>query len=205
MKTLNKLSSSQRKLLSKGVIEVSGKAMNRSALGVVDAIFTLFPAITFAELKQLLPDTINPSAPKNYKSLFKPYTERLYGVVQPGSIRQECAEKGLDINASHFTNEGETFRTADGIEVLVSKSWESSDTSTGENDLQNLINHVAQYGIRVVKVEKKEAFNKGEYHLEVINPELLQDIQKPKNKKLWLIALLAILFLLSIGLFIAFK
>jgi hypothetical protein len=111
MKTLNKLSSSQRKLLAKGIIEVSGKAMNRTALGVVDATFTLFPAITFAELKQLLPDSINPSAPKNYKSLFKPYTERLYGVVQPGSIRQECAEKGLDINASHFTNEGETFRT----------------------------------------------------------------------------------------------
>ena len=142
LKTLEKLSETQKIELKKGVIEITGKAMNRTALGVVDAVFTIFPNITFAELKELLPDKINTSAPKNYKSLFKPYSERLYGVIQPGSIRNECAEQGIDLNASHFIAENETFKTSDGIEVLVSKSWESSDTETGENDLQNLIDHV---------------------------------------------------------------
>jgi outer membrane protein OmpA-like peptidoglycan-associated protein len=195
IKTLEKLTEAQRKELKKGVVEVTGKAMNRTALGVVDALFTLYPNITFSELKEILPDTINPSAPKNYKSLFKPYTDRLYGVVQPGSIRKECEDQGLDLNASHFVKEGETFRTSDGVEVLVSKTWESADTETGENDLQNLIDHVAQYGIRVIKVEKKEAFNKGEYHLEIINPTLLQTIKNPPKKKFpwWIIILLLLL------------
>jgi len=183
LKTLEKLSETQKIELKKGVIEITGKAMNRTALGVVDAVFTIFPNITFAELKELLPDKINTSAPKNYKSLFKPYSERLYGVIQPGSIRNECAEQGIDLNASHFIAENETFKTSDGIEVLVSKSWESSDTETGENDLQNLIDHVEQYGIRVTKVEKKVAFNKGGHHLEVINQALLNSIQNPLVEK----------------------
>ena len=44
------------------------------------------------------------------------------------------------------------FTTADGIKVLVSKSWESKDTENQSHDLQNLINHVEQYGVRVLKV-----------------------------------------------------
>ncbi len=203
MITFKKLTAAQKKELKKGVIEVTGKAMNRTALGVVDAIFTLYPNITFPELKEMLPDTINPSAPKNYKSLFKPYTNRLYGVFQPGSIRKECEEQGLDLNASHFIKEDEIFRTADGIEVLVSKTWESSDTETGENNLQNLIDHVAQYGIRVTKVERKEAFNKGEYNFEVINPVLLNTIQNPLKKKFpWWIIILILLLLAGILFFV---
>ncbi len=179
MKTFEKLTDAQRKELKKGVIEVTGKAMNRTALGVVDAIFTLYPNITFSELKEMLPDTINPSAPKNFKSLFRPHSDRMYGVVQPGSIRKECEEHGLEINSSHFIKEDETFKTSDGVEVLVSKVWETADTQTKENDLQNLINHVEQYGIRVTKVEKNIAFNKGGYSLDVINPALLQVVQNP--------------------------
>ena len=182
LKNLELLSETQKNDLKKGIIEVNGKAMNRTALGVVDAIFTLYPNISFSELKELLPDSINPAAPKNYKSLFKPYSDILYGVVQPGTIRQECEAQGLDINASHFTQANEIFKTSDGIEVLVSKSWESADTETGEHDLQNLINHVEKYGIKVTKLEKKTAFNKGEYHLEILNKELLSFIQNPPKK-----------------------
>ena len=94
----------------------------------------------------MLPDRINPSASKNYKSLFAQYNpNRKYGVVQPGSVKNETIENGLDINASHFTENEETFITSDGIEVLVNKSWETSNTLTGENDLQNLIDHLKQY------------------------------------------------------------
>jgi hypothetical protein len=188
IQTFERLSAEQKKALKKGVIQVTGKSMNRTALGVVAAIFELKPSITFEELKQMLPDKINPSAPKNYKSLFAPYSNRAYGVVQPGSIRQECEAQSLDVSASHFIEPNETFQTSDGVEVLVSRSWESADTLTKEHDLQNLINHVAQYGIKVVQVEKAQDFNKGDYHLEVINPELLTILQKPQSSVLkWII------------------
>ncbi len=196
MKVLDSLTEKEKSELKTGVIEVTGKAMNRTALGVVDALMQLYPKATFDELKQMLPDTINTAAPKNYKSLFKPYSERLYGVIQPGSIKTECQDQGLDVSASHFIKPEETFKTFDGVEVLVSKSWESADTSTGENDLQNLINHVSQYGVKVTKVEKKEAFNKGEYNLEIINPILYKQLTNPEEKKKfpwWILILIALL------------
>lgn len=207
MKVLNSLTEKEKSELKTGVIEVTGKAMNRTALGVVHAMIQLYPKATFEELKKMLPDTINVAAPKNYKSLFKPYTERLYGVIQPGSIRTECQDQGIDINASHFTKPEETFKTSDGVEVLVSKSWESTDTSTSENDLQNLINHVSQYGVVVTKVEKKEAFNKGEYNLEIINPILFKRLTNPEEKKKfpWWILILALLLLGILAYFLLSK
>ena len=205
MKVLDRLSEKEKSELKSGVIEVTGKAMNRTALGVVDALIQLYPKATFEDLKKMLPDTINESAPKNYKSLFKPHTKKSYGVIQPGSIKKECQELGLDINASHFTEPDEIFRSSDGLEVMVSKSWESSDTVTGENDLQNLINHVSQYGVNVTKVEKKEAFNKGGYNLEIINPALHKRLTNPEEKKkfpwwiifLILLAMVLLVFLLN--------
>ncbi len=205
IKVIEKLSTEDKKNLKKGVIEVTGKAMNRTALGVVDALLTLYPTATFDELKAMLPDSINPSAPKNYKSLFKPYTSRNYGVIQPGTIRQECIEQELDINASHFIEKDETFKSADGVEILVSKSWESKDTETGENDIQNLINHVSQYGVRVVQVEKKEAFNKGNYNLEVINPKLKEAIDKAATSKKFPWWILVILVVVIIGIVFLIK
>lgn len=206
---LSKLTKTEKKELEKGVIEVYGKHMNRTALGVVDAVLQLYPSVTFPELKEILPDKINPAAPKNYKSLFKPYTERLYGVVQSGVIRKECENEGLDINASHFTEKGETFRTADGIEVLVSKSWESKDTATSEHDLQNLIDHVAQYGIRVVSFEAKdEDFTKGGYFLKINNPTLFKKIsskQQSVSKIVWLLLSLGIAISVAAVLFFIFK
>jgi hypothetical protein len=205
MKSLSPLNSDQKAALKQGVIAVSGKAMNRTALGVVDALFRIFPDLSFAELKEMLPDSINPSAPKNYKSLFKPYSERLYGVVQPGSIREECAAQGLDVAASHFVGSGETFRSSDGIEVLVSKSWESSDTATAEHDLENLIKHVEQYGIKVIRTEKKEGFNKGDYHIEILNPGLLHAIQNPAASKFWIYVVAALAVLAAAMLFFVLR
>lgn len=199
--TFEKLSDSQKLSLKKGVIEVSGKHMNRTALGVVDAMLQLYPKATFEELKQMLPDELNPAAPKNYRSLFKPYTDRLYGVIQPGSIRKECEDQELDIHASHFTDETEIFRSADGIEILVSKSWESKDTESGEHDLENLIKHVEKYGVRVVEYNKDKPFTKGGYSLSVVNPTLLDEIQNPKKNSFpyWIIIL--IIALASIGVY----
>lgn len=197
IKVFTKLTDSQKKELKSGVIEVSGKAMNRTALGVVDAIFTLYPKISFNELKEMLPDKINPSAPKNFKSIFKPFTNKNYGVFQPLSIKTEIEKNGYDINSTHFTKEEEMFTTSDGTKIIVSKLWESNDTETGENDLQNLINHVSNYGIRVVQVEKKENFNKGEYNLKIINKTLFDELQTVKKKLnyLWLLILVIIIII----------
>lgn len=197
IKVFTKLTDSQKKELKSGVIEVSGKAMNRTALGVVDAIFTLYPKISFNELKEMLPDKINPSAPKNFKSIFKPFTNKNYGVFQPLSIKTEIEKNGYDINSTHFTKEEEMFTTSDGTKIIVSNLWESNDTETGENDLQNLINHVSNYGIRVVQVEKKENFNKGEYNLKIINKTLFDELQTVKKKwnYLWLLILVIIIII----------
>lgn len=51
MQVLEKLNSKQCFELAQVVIEVEGKAMNRTALGVVAAIFKLYPNVTFGELK----------------------------------------------------------------------------------------------------------------------------------------------------------
>lgn len=200
MKIFDKLNSEERKSLSKGVIQVSGRAMNRTALGIVDAMFQLYPHATFVEMKEMLPDSINESAPKNYKSLFKPYTEKPYGVIQRFDIKQEAEKENLNIGASHFTEENEMFTTADGVKVLVSKSWESKDTENKSHDLQNLINHVEQYGVRVVDYDKNKAFQKGKYSIEIINPSLhkkLIEVEKKSNKWLWIVLLLIILGLLA--------
>jgi len=196
MNLFDKLTEEQKQSLKNGVIQISGRYMNRTALGIVDAMVQLYPKATFEELKQMLPDTINPSAPVNFKSLFKPHTERDYGVIQPGSIREECAAQGLDVKNSHFVEPEEVFRSADGVEILVTKAWESKDSETGQHDLQNLINHVAPYGVRVVEYEKGMVFNKGGYSLDVINPAFLAELHNPKKKKSfpwWILFLLLVL------------
>lgn len=194
LKLIEKLSEKDKKSLEKGVIEVQGKAMNRTALGIVDAMVQLYPNASFEELKSMMPDSINPSAPVNYKSLFKPYSDRPYGVIQPGSIRKECSDNYLDINASHFIKTEETFKSKDGIEILVSKSWESKDTETGEKDLQNLIDHVAKFGVRVTEYSDSKAFGKGGYKLEIVNPALKEKLANPPSKKWiwWLLLALSI-------------
>ena len=193
--------------VQKGIILVVGKHMNRTALGIVDALITLYPQVSFEELKEMLPDTINPSAPKNYKSLFAPYNpNRKYGVVQPGSIKNEAIENGLDINASHFTEKEETFMTRDGVEVLVSKSWESSDTLTGENDLQNLINHVKQYGVIVNTTEPAtEPLKTVSYKLYILNKNLFDEINNFKKHNYLAIGVVMAIIISIITFYLASK
>ena len=193
LNTLAKLTKKQKEELLKGVIEIEAKAMNSAALGVVDAMLKLYPNVTFAELKQMLPDEINPGYDKfgnpndqgkKYDSLFKPTGERLYGVIQPGSIREESEKRNLVISKSHFVGEGQTFKTADGVEVLVSYKWESKDAITGVSDIESLIKHVEQYGVRVVSYESTKPFKRGEYALTVINPTLMSVLHNPPKRKM---------------------
>lgn len=176
IQVLKKLSEKEKQELKKGVIEVEGKAMNRTALGVVAAVFKLFPNITYKELKEeILPDKINWSAPRTFKHGYIPYTDLPYGVVQKKELVEKLhKEYG---NETHFMEPENIFKTSDGVEVCVSKLWESTDTITGETDIQNLINHVSQFGIRVVSFQSTKPFKRGSYQLEIINPVILQKIQ----------------------------
>jgi hypothetical protein len=204
IKILKRLSITQKKQLEEGVICVSAKAMNRTALGIVDAVIQLYPNCSIEELKEILPDDSNPAAPKNYKSLFKPYTDRKYGVIQPDSIIKECEAQGLDVAASHFTGEGESFILKDGMKVLVSRSWESKDTETGEHDLQNLINHVKKYGVIVLENDESKNIGEKGYKTKIINQEIFEIISNPKEKNIyiWIIAIALILFAFAIYFFL---
>ena len=211
VKVFSKLSQADQQKLKKGVIEVEGKAMNRTALGIVTAVFKLYPNITYNELKEMLPDKINPSAPKTFKHGYIPYTNLPYGVVQKKALVSKlCNEnKSADgnINQTHFTEPNEMFRTSDGVTVCVSKIWESKDTTTGESDIQNLIDHVSQYGIKVISFESKKPFQKGGFALNVIDPALLEQIQKPASnlQKLLIIGAISLILLAVLAYFLLSK
>lgn len=200
----------QKKKFEQGVILVSGKAMNRTALGIVDAFLTLYPNATFAELKAAMPDSINPSGPVQVRHLFKPYTEQDMGVVHDfEKMKSEFKKAGIEENFSgvFFTEPDEIFTTADGVKVGVIKMWESEDKETGENDLQRLINAVKEYGIVVNKFEARQPFKKGKYALEILQPDiaaLIKNHTAPatnKSKLPYIIAGAVVLILLAVFLY----
>lgn len=222
IQVLNKLTEAEKAELKAGVIQVSAKAKNRTALGIVASVFQLFPKVTFQELKEILPDEINPESTKMFRNLFNPYYPgRLCGVVQPSTVlgdleafNAEIAKNGYYFNAEgkridtndpfggvHFSKPEERFVTSDGIEVLVASHW--SDAA-----LQRLVDHVAAYGIRVVEFQPKEGSKRGEYYLEVLNPALLSALhgtdtpQQERKSNFWPIIGLAILLLAAIGLYL---
>jgi outer membrane protein OmpA-like peptidoglycan-associated protein len=203
IRVLQRLSPSDRRKLEAGVVEVTGEAKNRTILGIVAGVMKLYPNITFAELKEMLPDHLNPKSTNRTTNFFDPYTTRPYGVVQPGSIREEIAkanrlkrkETGAEEHYKmvHFTGEGETFRTGDGVEVLVANGIEDAD-------LQRLIKHVAQYGVRVVEFTPyRGGGKKGYYNLKVLDPVLFDKLQKgyPGRRK-WLMPVLLIVLLICL-------
>lgn len=197
------LSSSEKGELKKGIIEVSGKAMNRTALGVVDAMVTIFPDASAQELMDMLPASINPAAPVNFKHPFKPHTKEDYGVIRDDSGIKKIEEAGYDPGSLFFMEKAETFKSADGKKIYVSKLWESADTTTKEHDLENLINHVKQFGINVTEVKRSGVFEKGTYTVKELNPALVTKIKNPQKKSKF--GILAALALLIVGAIIFFS
>jgi len=173
---LPKLSAEEQSKFDNGVIQVNGKAMNRTALGIIDAFFQLHPGVTFAELKESFPDSLNPSAPKQApKSIFKPYTDRNFGVVQSlEEMKNEFAKANLSYDGLFFLEEKEMFKTSDGVTVIVNKLWETKDqySSTDESDLEILANQAKKFGIVVNKFETKKSFTRGTYSLDIIQKDL---------------------------------
>ena len=112
------------------------------------------------------------------------------------------------MNASHFTANSEVFMSSDGIEVLVSKSWESADSETGTRDLTLLIEHVRKYGVVIANYQEKKPFGKGGYDLNIKNHELLKLIHsksKKSKKSILILSMILLILLISLGLFLISK
>lgn len=167
------LSKEEKTQFKNGIIQVNGKAMNRSALGIIAAYFKLYPKTTFIELKEAFPDSLNPSGPHAPRTIFKPYTDRDFGVVHSlEEIKKEFGEADLPYEGAFFTKEDEMFKTSDGIIVIVNRLWQSQDGETGQNDLEVLAKRAIEYGIVLNKFEARTPFARGTYSLDILAPTL---------------------------------
>jgi outer membrane protein OmpA-like peptidoglycan-associated protein len=167
------LSNEEKNKLKNGVIQVNGQAMNRTALGIIDAFLKLYPESTYSELKKAFPDHLNPSGPRAPKTIFKPFTEKDFGVVHSlDEMKSAFNTAGLPYDGVFFTENDEVFKTSDGISVVVIKLWESNDLETGKRDLDQLIKQAENYGIVVNKFEARTPFKRGTYSLDILQPEL---------------------------------
>ncbi len=196
---LPKLNEEEKKQFAQGIVKVNGSAMNRTALGIIAAFFQLYPKVTFSELKEAFPDSLNPSGPNAPKSIFKPFTNRDFGVVHSlEEIKKQFAEAGLPYEGLFFLEKEEMFTTADGVVVIVNKLWQSNDIETGQSDLQVLANRAIKFGITVEKFEFTKAFVKGSYSIEIIQPELYKKITEVKQHSFpsWLWIIIALIILL---------
>lgn len=174
---LPNLTPEERKQFEDGVAQVNGQAMNRTALGIIAAFLKLYPQTTFKELKEAFPDSLNPSGPKAPKTIFKPYSDRNFGVVHSeAEIKSEFEKAGLPYSGVFFLEDDEKFVTADGVTVIVNRLWESKDTETGASDIQQLANQAVKYGIVVNKFEPRIPFGRGSYSIDVLNPTLFEKI-----------------------------
>jgi hypothetical protein len=172
------LTPEEQNQFNNGVVQVNAKAMNRTALGIIDAYLLLNPNTTFAELKQAFPDSLNPTAPKQApKSIFKPYTDKDFGVVHSLQVIQnEFAKAELPYDGLFFLEESEKFTTFDGVTVVVNRLWESRDAETNMSDVELLASQAIKYGIVVNKFPPKNDINRERYSIDILNSLLFDKI-----------------------------
>lgn len=201
--SLPKFSNQIQQEVAQGVLLVTSKHMNRSALGIVHAVTLIYKEANFNELKTILPDSINPFSTNRTKNLFRPFdNSRPYGVIQPGSIVAEAKSKG--VNMVHFTESNEIFKSADGVDVYVSNIWESEDGESGLKDIHELEKAVASWGVQLNKPIPSDAICicSGEYTIHILNKPLYDKLQtlasKQRRAKIIWIAILMVT-VLSIG------
>lgn len=133
-------------------IKVYGKAMNRTALGIVNAYIKLYPKTTYSQLKNAFPDDLYPEVEGGFFKTIKPL-----GVFQSKEIVDSLPDKGLQ--QPFFMNDDEIITLSDGVKICVTKSW-------GKNALNRLAEKAKEYGIVIAESTEGVAFQKGEYWLE---------------------------------------
>jgi len=173
-------------------IRVYAKAMNRTALGIVNAYFKLNPNTTYSQLKVKFPDSLYDEVEGGFFNTIRPV-----GVFQSKKIVDELPQKNLQ--QCHFMKEDEILKTSDGVEICVTSSW-------GKDALDRLTNHVKQYGIVVAESLEGESFKKGEYRLEMIERVLpIAHVPVKKNYTMIYIGIILILIISAYFLFFAKK
>lgn len=133
-------------------IKVYGKAMNRTALGIVNAYLKLYPNTTVQDLKKAFPDELYTEVEGGFFKTIKPL-----GVFQTKEIVDSLPAQGLQ--QPFFMNDDEIITLADGKRICVTKSW-------GKNALNRLTEKAKEFGIVVAESTEGVAFQRGEYMLE---------------------------------------
>lgn len=150
-----------------GKVRVHGKAMNRTALGIVNAYLTIYPQTTAEELAKAFPASVTAKFAKNEeKKNDDPfYKYGLFHEIVTVDGKRLWAHNNEEVKPTTFLfeQEDETIHTADGKELAMESVW------TGES-YNDMVNWAKQYGIEVASFEKFDGgFVKGRFTLEQIN------------------------------------
>ena len=131
-------------------IRVYGKAMNRTAQGIINAYLVMYPHATLDDLRKAFPNSLNPGIPGKLKEMLRTV--------------EEAKELKKTVTAVGYLDATEdVMHLADGTDVVLVSMW----TKEG---FENLVSHASQYGIEVAKFEKTEGGRvKGSYRLEYLN------------------------------------
>lgn len=125
-------------------IKVTGKAQNRTALGVLHAYLTINPTSTLADLRRALPNSVCPDA--GVKELLLPVAE---------------AEPFNEKMGLYFTKPDEYVTLKDGSQIAFAQVWSKAS-------LDRLTAQAANLNIEVADVDKSVK-DPGGFHLEFIN------------------------------------
>lgn len=175
-------------------VRVRGKALNRTALGIMHAYMVMHPESTLAELREAFPNSLKQDA----------YSE-IFTVVERNSAP----------DTRYFTKDDELLQNGSNVHIAVSNIW-------SEDSYQNLVEKAKEYNIHVVYFERaNDGYStKGWYSLEYVNgyddapideqynsAQEVDDTESEKKCKCpcWLTWLLAALFILFLILFCVTK
>lgn len=174
-------------------VRVRGKALNRTALGIMHAYMVMHPESTLAELREAFPNSLKQDA----------YSE-IFTVVERNSAP----------DTRYFTKEDELLQNGSNIHIAVSNIW-------SEESYQALVEKAKEYNIHVVYFERTNDgyATKGWYALEYVNgyddapineeynnaEESDDDSEKKCKCPCWITYLLATLFILFLILFCVTK
>lgn len=124
-------------------VRVRGKALNRTALGIMHAYMVMHPESTLAELREAFPNSLKQDA----------YSE-IFTVVERNSAP----------DTRYFTKEDELLQNGSNVHIAVSNIW-------SENSYQALVEKAKEYNIHVVYFERtNDGYStKGWYSLEYVN------------------------------------
>ncbi|MGY6562889.1 MAG: OmpA family protein [Luteibaculaceae bacterium] len=170
MKLIEHLTPEEKKQLKAGVIGLTGESMNKTVLGLVDAAIRLYPNITEEQLKEIFPDSINPNAPIQFKSIYKPHGTVDYGVFKTKVEADYMRLKGFKFHETHFTGKY-VLKLADGTEIFVCDKWEKK-----AGTFEAVIKRAGEYGIKLVKFTEKAHFRENVYSIEILNKALYDRI-----------------------------